>query len=156
MRDLYKRLGVGEDSSPEEIRAALPAADADTRAAAEMILLHPGRRAVYDRNRKVLATVGHLRSRLGLNLTGSWPRSRFGDFTVAPEPPAVPLPPRGRRVDPMAVLRAFGGGRGRNRSGERSPPRRPWFVRAGVAVAVGVVVLLVLVAAALAWLRAGL
>jgi hypothetical protein len=153
MRDLYKRLGVGEDSSPEEIRAALPAADADTRAAAETILLHPGRRTVYDRNRKVLATVGHLRSRLGLNLTGSWPRSRFGDFTVAPESPAVPLPPRGRRVDPMAVLRAFGGGRGRP-AGEGGP-QRPWFVRAGVAVAVGLVVLLVLVAAALAWLRAG-
>ena len=83
MRDLYQRLGLDESSGENEIRAALPAADAAIREAAQFILLDRRRRAVYDRNRRVLATVGKLRARLGLNLTRFWPRARLGDFTAA-------------------------------------------------------------------------
>jgi hypothetical protein len=106
MRDLYKQLGVGESATAEEIRAALGAADPTTRGAAELVLLDPARREVYDRNRRVLVTVGRLRGHLGLNLTRFWPRSRFADFTVTLAPPVGAG--AGRRIDPMAVAWAFG------------------------------------------------
>jgi len=105
MRDLYKRLGLDESSGENEIRAALPTADATIREAAEFILLDPRRRSVYDRNRRTLATVGKLRARLGLNLTRFWPRARFGDFTVDLAP--TPIPHAGY-VDPVTMAWAFG------------------------------------------------
>ena len=77
MKDLYRHLRVTESAGDAEIRAALPAADADTRDAVTMILLDPARRAVYDRNRRTVATIGRLRANLGMNLTRFWPRSRF-------------------------------------------------------------------------------
>ena len=105
MRDLYQRLGLDESSGENEIRAALPAADAAIREAAQFILLDRRRRAVYDRNRRVLATVGKLRARLGLNLTRFWPRARFGDFTVDLAPSPIP---HGGYVDPVTMAWAFG------------------------------------------------
>ena len=40
----------------------------DSREAAEFVLLHPARRAVYDRHHRLLTTVAQLRSRLALGL----------------------------------------------------------------------------------------
>ena len=107
MRDLYKHLGIGEGSGEAEIRAALVEAPPDVRQAAEFILLDPARRAVYDRNRRVLVTVGRLRANLGLNLTQFWPRPRFADFTIslAPVPTAGAGAPPG---DPVRMAWAFG------------------------------------------------
>ena len=115
MKDLYKQLGVDESADDSEIREAVGAAAGDLRQAAEFILLDPARRAVYDRNRRVLATVGRLRANLGLNLSRFWPRSRFADFTIDLNP--VTGGTR-RGVDPMTMAWALGveppeGGRSR-------------------------------------------
>ena len=106
MRDLYRRLGLDASADDGAVRAALAGADAETREAAEYILLDPTRRAVYDRNRRVLVTVGHLRAHLGLNLTRFWPRARFGDFTtdLGAASPRAAAP----ADDPMAMAWAFG------------------------------------------------
>jgi len=108
MIDLYKRLGIGDESVADAIRAALPAADPQTRQAAESILLDPRRRPVYDRNRRLLVTVGQLRAHLGLNFTRFWSRHQFTDFRYVLEPEAGAAPPAIKPpVDPLAVLRAF-------------------------------------------------
>src|SRR5437764_7359381 len=93
MKDLYKRLGLDDAATTEAIRDARSAPtgpagalDAATREAAEFVLLDPRRRAVYDRNRQVLVTIGQLRSRLGLNLKPFWSRGGFGDFSYAYDP----------------------------------------------------------------------
>src|SRR3954469_19924769 len=95
MKDFYKRLGLDDDATADAIRGALVAPaeparapDAATRVAAEFVLLDPRRRAVYDRNRRVLVTIGQLRSRLGLNLKPFWSRGGFGDFSYPFDPAA--------------------------------------------------------------------
>ena len=106
MKDLYKQLGVDEAAGDGDVRAALAGvADPQVREAAALILLDPRRREVYDRNRRVVATIGRLRANLGLNLTRFWPRARFSDFTIDLTPPP---PPRPRYIDPMAMAWAFG------------------------------------------------
>ena len=146
MKDLYKHLGVGESATADEIRAALTLADAPTRVAAESILLEPRRREVYDRNRRVLVTVGRLRGHLGLNLTRFWPRSRFADFTVALGPPVDVR--GGRRIDPMAVAWAFGVRPAASGAGEQARRAAPRAVTIILAV-----VLLLVIAAAVVLLR---
>jgi hypothetical protein len=131
MKDLYKQLGVSESSGEADVRAALAGAGPELREAAELILLDPARREVYDRNRQVLLTIGRLRANLGLNLTRFWPRSRFGDFTISLSP--VPADGRGRPVDDVAMAWAFGVDVAQRRR------RRPWR-RAAIAIAVLVVV----------------
>ena len=106
MKDLYKQLGVSDTGGEVDIRAALGSSAPELREAAEFILLDPNRRAVYDRNRRVLLTVGHLRAHLGLNLSRFWPRSRFADFTVDLSP--LPTGGAGRPTDPMKMAWAFG------------------------------------------------
>ena len=103
MRDFYKRLGISEGASEREVRTALAAADPATREAGELVLLDPRRREVYDRNRRVLGTIGRLRANLGLNLTRFWPRARFADFTHELAPAVTHNP-----GDPMAMAWAFG------------------------------------------------
>jgi len=135
MKDLYKQLGVGEAAEESEIRAALGAvaggaAAGELRDAAEFILLNPARRAVYDRNRRVLVTVGRLRANLGLNLSRFWPRSRFADFTLELNPVAGGA---GRRVDPMTMAWALGVEPAEGGSSRR-PRRRTILVAAALVV----------------------
>jgi hypothetical protein len=86
------------------ISAALPNAPADVRADAEFVLLDPKRRAVYDRNHRLLTTIGQLRSHLGLSYTRFWARQEYKDFWAE----VVPTPqPRGRRVDAVLIAGAF-------------------------------------------------
>jgi hypothetical protein len=147
MKDLYKQLGISDSSGEGEIRAALAGAGGELREAAQYILLDPSRRAKYDRNRRVLLTVGHLRAHLGLNLTRFWPRSRFADFTTDLNPGS--LPGGARRITPMTMAWALGvsgpadgkaNGRGaRRRSGRAlDAPWRRAFIAAGLAVAAAV------------------
>lgn len=139
MKDLYRHLGLTESASDAEIRAALTGADPDTRDAATMILLDPLRRAVYDRNRRTVATIGRLRANLGLNLTRFWPRSRFADFTVDLSPPPTARP---RNVmNPAAVAWAFG----------VMPERRRTFRRRRLLTMVMATALIALLAAAILW-----
>jgi hypothetical protein len=108
MIDLYKRLNVLEDASDETIRQRLTSIDATTRAAAEMVLLDPRRRGVYDRNRRLLVTIGQLRFKLGLSYTRFWARGDFKDFWQHPAftPPPSDKKPK-RRVDKMMIAQAF-------------------------------------------------
>jgi len=136
MKDLYKHLGVGEAAEESEIRAALGtvargAAAGELRDAAEFILLDPARRAVYDRNRRVLVTVGRMRANLGLNLSRFWPRSRFADFTIELNPVTGGT---GRGVDPMTMAWAFGVEPPEGSSARR-PRRRTILFAAVVALA---------------------
>jgi hypothetical protein len=140
MKDLYKQLGVDESSGEADIRAALGAAAPDVREAAEFILLDPSRRAVYDRNRQVLVTVGRLRARLGLNLARFWPRARFADFTIDTTPDW--RQGRGRPVDAGTMAWAFGVDvESQNDKGGRLPSRRPGgrLIMVAAFVAVGAV-----------------
>ena len=118
MKDWYRQLGVTDSATEAEVRAALEVADASVREPAEFILLDPARRAVYDRNRRTLLTIGRLRANLGLNLTRFWPRARFADFTVDLAPPT----PHGHEVDPATMAWAFGV---RPAAAAASPLRRP-------------------------------
>lgn len=106
MKDLYKRLGVDAACTEAELKAALARADGETCEAARYILLDPDRRAVYDRNRRVLSIIGQVRGNLGLNLTSFWPATRFGDFTVdlTPPRPGRLRPPRPRQPRPSKAL----------------------------------------------------
>ncbi len=130
MKDLYKQLGVDESAGESDIRVAVGTAAGEPRDDAEFILLDPARRAVYDRNRRVLVTVGRLRANLGLNLSRFWPRSRFADFTIDLNPVTGG---EGRRIDPMTMAWALGveppgGGR------PRRPRRRTLLVVAVLAI----------------------
>lgn len=101
MKDLYKRLGVGSDASTDEIWRAIAAGDDPIRRDAEYILLNPHRRAVYDRNHRVLSTIGQLRGRLALGLRPFWSHGHHQDFTT----PFVP----GAKMDPMSVMNGVSG-----------------------------------------------
>lgn len=108
MQDLYKRLNLDESAHEAAIRERLAAADAGLRTAGEVVLLDPRRRAVYDRNRRLLLAIAQLRGELGLNYTRFWSRGEFKDFWqtpdfAAPEPQKKP----GRRVDKMMIANAF-------------------------------------------------
>ena len=104
------------------------------RDAAEVILLDPARRAVYDRHRRVLVTVGRLRANLGLNLSRFWPRSRFADFTIDLNPVTGGA---GRRIDPLTMAWALGVEPPEVGSSRR--PRRRTLLVAAVLVAVATV-----------------
>ena len=164
MKDFYKRLRLDDAATADVIRGALAAPaepagalDAATREAAEFVLLDARRRAVYDRNRQVLVTVGQLRARLGLNLKPFWSRGGFGDFSYPFDPTgghsggattaAGTHPPQDPLADPRMLWRAFGAGR-RRRSGVGLAARGP--SRLALWVAVAAVLALCLVAALLA------
>lgn len=109
MRDLYKRLELPGQASEQQIRHSLGAATPDLRASAELILLEPRRRRVYDRNRDLLLTIAQLRFDLGLSYTRFWSRRQFKDFWKAPTFTPAPVPPEApkRRVDPAMIAQAF-------------------------------------------------
>jgi len=124
MRDLYKRLRIPEDASDETIRQALPSTDAPLRQDVEFVLLDPRRRGVYDRNRRVLVTIGKLRAHLGLTYTRLWARSDFKDFwpDLAPADPG----PRKRRVNSLMIAHAI---RTAHRHGRRHAARwGKWWI----------------------------
>jgi hypothetical protein len=167
MKDLYKRLGLDDAAPADAIRAALagpaaaPAAaptaaplplDAATRTAAEFVLLDPRRRAVYDRNRRVLVTIGQLRARLGLNLKPFWSRGGFGDFSYPFDPAgghtgagAAAHPPQDPLADPRMLWRAFGRAGRRRQSAHGQVARGP--SRLGLWLAAAAVLALCIVAA---------
>lgn len=81
MRDLYKQLGLSSLTNDQfEIRTAIFKADNVDKAIGEYILLHEGRKRVYDRTHQNLALIGRLRKELELTETGYW-GSSYSDFT---------------------------------------------------------------------------
>ena len=162
MKDLYKHLGLEETASPDAVREALATraapgtpAESATRSAAEFVLLDPRRRAVYDRNRRVLVSIGQLRSRLGLNLKPFWSRGGFGDFSYAFDPTggragaaAASHAPQDPLADPRMLWRAFGAGRRRGGSSaagsvSRGPSRLGLWMAAGAVLALAAAALLI-------------
>ena len=104
MKDFYSTLSLAADADDEAIRAALATVPAPLRIDAEFILLDPRRRRVYDRNHRLLTTIGQLRSHLGLSYTRFWARQEYKDFWTDLTPPPQP---KGRRVDATLIAGAF-------------------------------------------------
>ena len=104
MKDFYSTLSLPANADADAIRAALTTAPAPLRDDAEFILLDPRRRTVYDRNHRLLTTIGQLRSHLGLSYTRFWARNEYKDFWTD----LTPTPqPKGRRVDATLIAGAF-------------------------------------------------
>jgi hypothetical protein len=150
MKDLYKHLGVGEAATDEQIRAALERAQPDMQSAAQSILLDAHRRRVYDRNRRLLVTVGQLRSRLGLSLGSFWMRGAFADFTFDVVPGFAGSPVRSSNgqhlADPLEVLRAFDVSQTPRRRRRRRSKAQKWLI-----IASAVILLLVLAVVIVVW-----
>ena len=109
MIDYYKHLAIADDAPAETIRGAIAgAADPQLRRDALAVLLDPQRRHVYDRNRRLLLTIGELRLHLGLTYTRFWARADFRDFSPGLAPADATAPPK-RRVDAMLIAGAFHG-----------------------------------------------
>lgn len=130
MRDLYKRLGVESNATEAELRVAIAHSDDSSRIDAEYILLNARRRTVYDRNHRLLCTIGHLRGRLALGLRPFWSHGNHQDFTQ-------PFAP-GAKVDPIGVIGAV---------------RRGWEERRSRKVWVWFIVLLICASVSVWWLR---
>ena len=105
MKDFYSAMNLTADAGQDAIRSALAGAPPGVRADAEYVLLDPKRRAVYDRNHRLLTTIGQLRSHLGLSYTRFWARQEYKDFwdDLAP----TQQQPKGRRVDAALIAGAF-------------------------------------------------
>lgn len=150
MKDLYKNLGVGEAAGDDQIRAALEGKDPAVESAARSILLDEHRRHVYDRNRRLLVTIGQLRSRLGLSLAPFWARGSFADFTFDVVPgfagAAVKSSNGQHLADPLEVLRAFDVGHTPRRRRRRRSRAQKWLI-----IASAVILLLVLAVVVLVW-----
>jgi len=125
MKDFYSALNLSPQADEEAIRASLTTAPADVQSDARLILLDPRRRAVYDRNHRLLTTIGELRSHLGLSYTRFWARQEYKDFWK--ELGTGPVK-RGKRVDAALIAGAF---RAVGRHGRKHVThRRNWIVAA--------------------------
>jgi hypothetical protein len=87
MRDLYRHIGLpGHTDDRTAIANAIQRCRSDRAAAraAEAILLDPERKAIYDRARNTLETIGQIRANLGLLRAQNWLASNCSDFDVMP------------------------------------------------------------------------
>jgi len=85
MRNLYRRLGISELSSPEEIRQAIAAcSNASVREDAEEVLLVEARRRNYDRLHTLLSDIGALRANLGLTHGRNWRGGQATEYSQEP------------------------------------------------------------------------
>ncbi len=136
MKDFYKHIEADEESTESTIQAAIASKsltlEPEVLDAAKFVLLDEQRRAVYDRNRQVLLTIGALRSHLGMNLRPFWARADARDFTYVSAPRR-----RDQPTDPIAVIRAASGGR-------RKRVRRRWLKRLAILVVILLVVMAIL------------
>lgn len=83
MRDLYKKLALPPlINDINRIRASLVNASNADKRVCEHVLLHEGRKQIYDRTHDNLALIGRLRSELELLDTEYWGNS-YSDFTPA-------------------------------------------------------------------------
>lgn len=86
MRDLYQRLSLSPDATPQEIRRAV--ADCPNRAlqqdAGAVLTVHEHRED-YDTLHATVSDIGQLRARLGLSHGAHWRGSVANDFTYPPD-----------------------------------------------------------------------
>lgn len=119
MKDLYLKLGISQDASPEDIEAAIKARPDCAGSAA--ILLDKRRRAAYNRSVSTIRSIGILRDRLGLDKEPSWfqhtcpdfaPKLHVAKFAAKPAPKrqvtestaSRPAPAERRQADPKSGL----------------------------------------------------
>ena len=81
MKDLYKKFGLrplinNRDLIDEEINKT----QGPDRDLGHYVLLHPGRKKVYDRTYRNVNIIGQLRSRLNLTHTDHWNKYQYSDF----------------------------------------------------------------------------
>ena len=141
MRDFYQVLEVEPTASRKELRAALMGVkDVSFRNRGASILLDERRRAIYDRDRQALATIGRMRSHLGLYLAPFWARGDMADFTYT-ETPAVGSP----RFDDIMVKQAFAPAKSRRRRHRHRRSRNPEIKAAiiGGIIALALILLLI-------------
>lgn len=132
MRDLYRRNGLEPyESDTQVLERALVGATEEVEAGRQ-ILLHPHRKALYDRYHADLKLLGDLRSELHLADAPFCRVDELGDFHVAPSRPEPEPAPAGDAADP-AVDRH----RGARRQGSRL---RHWAGRVLVVAALGLLV----------------
>jgi hypothetical protein len=88
MKNLYRRIGLAratdDVSLVEQALQDRPGLDSDARQGVRFVLLHPNRKATYDKTLSVVACIGQLRSNLGLSKTTLWLESDCMDFDVKP------------------------------------------------------------------------
>ena len=80
MKDLYRRIGIPSQTNDlyrieQAIRHANRAVSKEDVEAVKLILLNPGRKKAYDRNRKEMVRIGQLRVNMGLSSAPNWRRS---------------------------------------------------------------------------------
>lgn len=96
MRDLYARLNLSPEASPQGIRSRLKnVRDSQLKRAAQKILLRPRRREVYDRNHRTLQLIGELRQELDLTEAPNWKETGCDDFVSSPGTPKDSASSRG-------------------------------------------------------------
>jgi len=81
MKDLYKLYGLKPYINDESvIKKAIAHSVSKDKKSGEYVLLHNGRKTVYDRTHQNLKLIGMIRAELDLTETGYWD-SRHSDFT---------------------------------------------------------------------------
>ena len=86
MRNLYKRLGISDLASQEEISQAIRKCSNDAlRIDASEVLLNTNRKKSYDKIHRTLDGIGDLRASLGLNNSDNWKQSSTDDYTKTPK-----------------------------------------------------------------------
>lgn len=90
MKDLYKRIGLpSQTDNVDEIINALNNSGASfkDKDSVQCVLLDAQRKTVYDRNHKLLKTIGQVRANIGLNRTPLWLSVDCHDFDCEPMVP---------------------------------------------------------------------
>ncbi len=96
MIDLYKKYGLKPyEADPEKIRQALSRPPYMYKGTIEYVLLHQGRKTIYDRTHETLSLIGEIRSRLDLTNSHNWGHS-YEDFNIAPQNRHSPERPHAR------------------------------------------------------------
>lgn len=146
MINLYRAIGIRDSRADKNtlIRAIRAMPDNVNSRAASYILLHPERRAVYDRHHDVLITIGRVRGAIGLTSCPNWVVNAGRVF----EP--VESQRESQQSQSMAGAHSSGIA---DRDSERSRPARAnaavdspmsgFGVLTAIAVGLGIVVLLV-------------
>jgi hypothetical protein len=103
VKDLYRHVGLYDQVDDPNTLATNIAHCRDRAAAvaAEHVLLNPRRKAVYDRNHRLLMSIGQLRDLLALQ-SDAWEALGNQDFDIT-SPPLVPVPLESSDLDDVRV-----------------------------------------------------
>lgn len=86
MRDLYQRLALQPDATPQSLQRTIEACQHSAlKQDAEAVFALPERRDAYDELHATLSDIGRLRSRLGLSHGAHWQGSVANDFSRPPD-----------------------------------------------------------------------